>query len=68
MYMKNLGTKELETKRLVLRKLKENDYKDAFKNWCNSSNVDRYVLWTRHKNEEETTDIRPGTISCCNAM
>jgi len=33
--MKYLGTKTLETKRLILRKGNETDYKDAFKNWCN---------------------------------
>ena len=52
--MKYLGTKTLETKRLILRKVKENDYKDAFKNWCNSDQVDKYVTWTKHTNEEET--------------
>lgn len=41
--MKNLGTKQLETNRLILRKIKSNDYIDAFKNWCNSDLVDKYV-------------------------
>ena len=52
--MKYLGTKTLETKRLILRKVHETDYKDAFKNWCNSENVAKYVIWNKHKNEEET--------------
>ena len=52
--MKYLGTQTLETKRLILRKIKLNDYKDAFKNWCNSENVDKYVIWTKHPTEEET--------------
>ena len=34
--MNNLGTKRLETKRLILRKIKKTDYKEVFKNWCNS--------------------------------
>lgn len=55
--MKNLGTKKLETKRLILRKVNENDYKDAFKNWCYSDKVDRYVMWTKHQNEEETKEF-----------
>ena len=52
--MKFLGTKTLETKRLILRKIKEDDYKQAFKNWCNSDAVDKYVTWTKHNSEEET--------------
>ena len=55
--MKYLGTKTLETKRLLLRKVKEKDYKDAFKNWCNSDKVDKYVTWTKHINEEETKEL-----------
>ena len=55
--MKFLGTKQLETKRLILRKINENDYKEAFKNWCNSDKVDKYVMWTKHLNEEETKNI-----------
>lgn len=41
--MKNLGTKTLETERLILRKINENDYKSAFENWCNSDKVEKYV-------------------------
>lgn len=52
--MKDLGTKTLETKRLILRKVKEEDYQDAFKNWCNSDKVAKYVTWTKHITEEET--------------
>ena len=55
--MKYLGTKTLETNRLILRKINENDYKHAFKNWCNSDKVDKYVTWTKHHNEEVTKTI-----------
>lgn len=55
--MKYIGTKTLETNRLILRKVEEKDYKDAFKNWCNSEQVDKYVTWTKHKSEEETKEL-----------
>ena len=55
--MKNLGTKRLETDRLILRKAKSDDYKDAFKNWGNSNLVDKYVTWTKHKNINVTKEL-----------
>ena len=47
--MKKVGTKQLETERLLLRKVKESDADEAFKNWCNNPNVSRYTLWDTHK-------------------
>ena len=46
--MKYLGTKTLETERLLLRKVNIEDAKTAYKNWCCSKVVDKYVLWTKH--------------------
>ena len=55
--MKYLGSKTLETERLTLRKIKIEDAKTAFKNWCNSDEVDKYVLWKKHESVEETIRI-----------
>ena len=52
--MKFIGTKILETERLILRKIKIEDAYIAYKNWCNSDNVDKYVLWKKHSNVEVT--------------
>lgn len=52
--MKFLGSKRLESERLILRKLTVNDAPIAFKNWCNSDNVDKYVLWKKHENVDVT--------------
>ena len=52
--MNELGTVKLETERLVLRKLKKKDAKDAFKNWTNDSRVTRYVSWNPHGKLEVT--------------
>lgn len=55
--MKNLGTKKLETERLILRKINKNDYKMAFINWCSSDKVEKYVTWNKHKDPLETKEI-----------
>lgn len=55
--MKFIGTKELETERLILRKVKLEDAYIAYNNWCNSNVVDKYVLWEKHENVEETLQI-----------
>ena len=52
--MKHIGTKELETERLILRKVTKEDAKQAYNNWCNSNIVDRYVMWSKHENIEST--------------
>ena len=52
--MKFLGSKTLETDRLILRKIKIEDAPIAFNNWCNSDVVDKYVLWEKHKSVETT--------------
>lgn len=55
--MKHVGTKKLETKDLILRKVKKEDAKDAYHNWCSSEVVSKYVMWTKHKNQEETEKL-----------
>lgn len=52
--MKYLGTKDLETERLFLRKVRKEDYLEAFNNWCNKDGVDKYVLWKKHESPEIT--------------
>lgn len=55
--MNFIGTKTLETDRLILRKVKLEDAYIAYENWCNSDIVDKYVLWKKHNNIEETLEI-----------
>lgn len=58
---------ELETERLILRQLVENDAEEMFKNWANDDDVSRYVRWTTHKNVEETKEyIRTEQERCKN--
>jgi [ribosomal protein S5]-alanine N-acetyltransferase len=56
--MEHLGTKELETKRLILRRFTINDAEFIFKNWANDDEVTKYLTWPSHKNINETISIR----------
>lgn len=53
--MKHIGTKTIETERLILRRFKLSDFNAMFKNYCNDEEVTRYLSWKPHKNLEETT-------------
>ena len=46
--------RELETERLILRKLCEDDAEAMFRNWTSNPNVAKYVTWQVHENIEET--------------
>ncbi len=48
--MKNLGTKILETERLILRKFSKDDYKGMYNNWASDEKVTKYVSFNPQKN------------------
>lgn len=50
------GTQEIKTKRLLLRAIKESDYKDMFK-FTSKEEVAKYVSWNAHKSEKDTKAI-----------
>ncbi len=54
--MKGLGTKKLETKRLILRRIEEKDYIKSYLNWTSDPLVTKYVTWNTHENEEVTRE------------
>lgn len=49
--------KELNTKRLKLRKLKEDDASSIFYNWASDEEVTKYITWDAHKSIEDTKAI-----------
>lgn len=55
--MHHLGTKKLETKRLILRKFNNDDYINMYNNWAKEKEVARFMPWSSHKNTEETKNI-----------
>ena len=54
--MNLLGSKTLETKHLLLREHKVEDYKQVYNNYANSEIVTKYLTWKAHENEEVTKD------------
>lgn len=57
LHMKNLGTKTIETERLILRKFRMSDDKDMFKNWANDDRVTKYLTWPTHANIDASRSI-----------
>ena len=51
--MNNIGTQEIKTERLLLRKIKEFDCYDMYK-FTVKEEVAKYVSWTVHKSIDET--------------
>lgn len=50
----HVGTRRLETERLVLRKHRMSDAGDIYHNWAADPEVCRFWQWEPHKNPEET--------------
>lgn len=55
--MKGLGTKTLESDRLILRKFTLDDAQGMFDNWGSDFETSKFLNWNMHKNVEETRDI-----------
>ena len=49
--------KELETERMILRKLRSDDCARIFSCWASDEEVTRYLTWFPHKNPSETKMI-----------
>ena len=54
--MNHLGTKTLETERLILRKTLESDYEPMFRNWANDERVTRFLTWPPYESAEQLRD------------
>jgi len=55
--LNHLGTKTIETDRLILRKFILTDAEDMHYNWANDDDVTRYITWATHKDIEETKRV-----------
>lgn len=54
--MNNIGTQEIKTERLLLRRIKESDCHDLYK-FTVKKEVAKYVSWTVHKSIDVTRDL-----------
>ena len=55
--MKHLGTKTIETDRLVLRKFNLDDANNMFRNWASDKEVTKYLTWSTYTSIEEAEKI-----------
>ena len=55
--MRHAGTQEIETPRLLLRRLMPSDAPMMYANWANDPEVTRWLRWTPHKNVAETQEL-----------
>ncbi len=55
--MKHLGTKQINTPRLLLRRFTIEDAPKMYGDWASDEEVTRYLLWAAHKSQEETESL-----------
>ncbi|MCL2342794.1 MAG: GNAT family N-acetyltransferase, partial [Firmicutes bacterium] len=55
--MNHLGTKVLETERLILRPFALSDAQTMFRNWASDPEVTKYLLWKPHPDIAETERV-----------
>ena len=51
------GTEKLETKRLILRKFRMEDYLAMYNNWACEDIVTKFLTWPTHSNSEVTKSV-----------
>ena len=59
--MNHLGTIQLETDRLVLRRFTLDDAESVFNNWASDDEVTKYLTWSTHK----SIDVSRGYMDYC---
>lgn len=52
--MNQIGMRELETERLLLRRVRAEDAAVMFENWASDAQVTKYLTWSPHENPEAT--------------
>ncbi|MBF4691982.1 GNAT family N-acetyltransferase [Fusibacter ferrireducens] len=55
--IKNQGTVELETNRIILRRFTMEDADAMFNNWASDEEISRYMRWPFHRQVAETKQI-----------
>lgn len=61
--MKHLGTKRLETDRLILRPFTLEDAETMYRNWASDPEVTKYLPWTPHESVQVTRSLLEDWIS-----
>lgn len=50
--MDHLGTKRIETQRLILRPFVQEDAQAMYENWCSDPEVTKYLTWPAYTSVE----------------
>ncbi len=61
--MKHIGTKMLETQRLILRPFLLNDAEAMYYNWTSDNEVTKYLMWPAHKDVTVSENVLKEWIS-----
>lgn len=61
--MKHVGTKVIETNRLILRPFTLEDVPAMYRNWASDSEVTKFLTWPTHPNTEITSKVVQSWIS-----
>lgn len=57
MTINHIGTNNIETHRLILRRANVFDVKTAYNNWMSDEEVAEYLTWDAHKSIDETESV-----------
>lgn len=57
MTVKDLGTKRLETERLILRRFTLEDAEKMYENWAGDPEVTKFLTWPTHESAEISRQI-----------
>ena len=55
--MEKIGTRRLETSRLILRRFSVEDADDMYRNWASDPEVTRFLTWPCHESAEATARL-----------
>lgn len=61
--MKHLGTKRIETERLVLRRFTAEDAEAMYENWASDDDVTKYLTWPAHGSVEVSRMVLADWVS-----
>ncbi len=61
--MNHVGTKEIETKRLILRKARLDDASYMFSNWSNDEEAVKFLSWNAHKSQCDSEKLIENLLS-----
>lgn len=61
--LNHIGTRTLETKRLILRRFVMEDAEDAFRNWFSDPEVPRFMRWQVHTDVAQTMEYLAQVIA-----